>query len=214
MADPWGKPYGVTPPRSAHGRTNFVYKDIDFWVMLNSHIQCGEDNSYWCEHIASALEANVDAEELWIQLATGIIENKEVHMDIPMIPTVNQWARIALVLDEAFKTPAYEVVYIGPGEDKTNSVGHIHPGEGRMIIRSMIFDWFRSMVTVENLSCQSSSHKYAAQMQWEKDIKNPKRKPAQEWSVWSSTNCLTCAAGGNASFDDLVPEVDKKESIY
>lgn len=197
---------------SGNSRSVFVHKNTEFWVLQNGHIECGNCHEQWCTDIFNALVANADGDDLWNNL------EESYEMDIPMIPTRAQWARVVLEPSYRFKTlRVFEVNLLPPDVSDladTTFVGHIHLGEGRIVIRSMIFDWFRSNVEVESLRCESSSHKYSAQMLWEQDEKNPEKASAQYWSVWAVGACLTCAAGVNSAFDDLVPENDKIVSVW
>lgn len=205
---------GTAKTRTVFIHTNtHTFKETEVWVLPSSRLECGDCHESWCKHIQAALIANADGDDLW----DNLLESYE--MEIPMIPTAGQWVHVILEPALNFNSRVFEVVLglpdslggTAPGD--TVFIGHIHPGEGRMVIRSMIFDWFRGHVDLAGLECHSSSHKMQAEAQWQNDMKQPETAVTQQWSVWASSQCRTCAAGMN-NFDDLVPEAGERESVF
>lgn len=208
-----GTSAGITAAHKGAGnsRSVFIYDDTEFWVLQNGRIECGNCHKEWCSEIQAALVDNADGEDLWDNL------EESYEFFIPMIPTHAQWAHVVLEPSTRFTSRVFEVNLAPPNMadlTKTTFIGHIHPGEGRIVIRSMIFDWFRSSVDPDLLRCESSSHKYSAQMIWEQDMHNSEKALTQHWSVWAAGACLVCADGGNAAFDDLVPEADERARVW
>lgn len=192
--------------------------DADLWWLPNGHLECSEDESIWCKHIENALRKNLDAAALWEELEEAPHETLEI--EIPLRPTANLWTRISLV-NAVMAYPCMEVIF-SPVPSTTPHpesyfIGYIHPGEGRMVIRTMMFDWFRGNNSLKK-TCTSGSHKYKEEMIWVERMETSLRW-VEQWSVYLTGFCMTCngddSGGGMTAWaDDLVPESTKKESMW
>lgn len=230
MADPYGKPFpystdtsiaptGLRPlPRTVTpGPTHHVHWDIKekppkrkdntdkgdtaYIVHKNNYVQCTKCKSALCEHVHRVLKKNLDAEPFWKKLESAA----ELKFLVPMVLSENLWAYVALRCDETL-IDTYEVSLIQKENSSRESfVGYLHLGEGRYVLRSMVFNWFMGHVEYKKLQCESSLHKYEAEMNWQQHQKSSK-KMAEYWSVWNDKLCLTCRKGVNADDSDLVPD--------
>lgn len=208
-------------------------EDSIYW-MPNGHVKCDTCEEYWCKHIKRMLMENLDAASLWEEFNVEFDKSKPIiKIKVPMKPQSGQWVRVTL--ENAFLAyPSMRVTFSSKGitpilhssiTREEHFIGFIHPSEGRMVIRSMVYDWFRGNVadnvgSVEANLCTSGSHKYRQELQWGKDM-NTDNRLAQLWSVFMTGYCLACNGvdlSGEVKDgwdDDLVPEGEKKrESVW
>jgi hypothetical protein len=177
----------------------------------NGHLNCHACGQYWCEHINKSIVENEDSKVLFFKPDNAALGS--VDVEVPMMPTSNQWAHVTLEPAQDFPGLAFEVIL--PETDARNSdgelhmLGYLHPGEGRYVIRSMIYDWFRGEVPLETLKCSSRSHKFMQQMRWEQDMADEHKQVAQLWSVWTTGSCLACSFNTDG-LDDLIPDYDRR----
>lgn len=180
------------------------------WItpLSNGHLKCDICDTYWCKHIQAVVTRNEDS--------PSIFWNAELpsrRIAVPMMPTTNQWAEVTLEPAVELRSLSYEVILpetdARTGDPELHFLGYIHPGEGRMILRSMIYDWFRGHVDVENLECKSRGHKLTQQNRWITDLADPQRSAAQLWSVWTTGTCLGCSFTTDG-IDDLIPDDDRR----
>jgi hypothetical protein len=198
---------------TAIGGLEFTVDDALIEPLNNGHLKCSLDATYWCKHIESAIKDSKDANAIWEleQYAT----TEWIPLEIPIIPTSNQWAPVRLTLCKINSVPMISVVYPGPSADQSNFLGYISEGEGRMIIRSMVWDWFQGAVDPTSIECKSPSHKFAQQMRWERDMQDERSMVAQFWSVWSTSACLGCTFDSSVATDpDLIPDDPKTASPW
>jgi len=195
----------------------------------NGHIKCETDQKYWCKHISIALKENLDAESLWNEFISDQ-DGLPFQIEIPVNPDKNLWATV--ILNNAkLAYPGMTVIYYETGRERKSPilhtslvgsesehfVGYIHPGDGRMIVRTMLINWFKGNVPVKNLHCTSGSHKYSQEMIWEADVADESKKWFQYWCCYTTGHCISCASGQSSKTDwpeDLIPGDDKKVSVW
>lgn len=190
--------------------------------MPNGHIKCEDDQKYWCEHVQGVIIQSLDAESLWEEFTDN---PAGIEIEVPMVPSSNLWARVTLqdaeqkyacrqVIWDSSVVPWLTGTLTGPSSrvDQPNFIGYLLPGEGRMVIRNMMFDWFKGLGEI-GVTCSSSSHGYKEEREWIKAINNSVRKWGELWSVYTTGFCLDCNPTGGWS-DDLIPENDKKASVW
>lgn len=171
---------------------------LDLKLEPNGHIKCLDCKTYWCKHLQACVLDNSDSELIWEDPKSDVI------LEVPMIPTHNQWARMSLITTD-LPTPTYEVNYVDADTGALHELGFLHPGEGRGVLRSMMFDWFTGFVDPREIACRASSHKFVQQMQWEEDMKKGgSRQMAQLWCAWQSRSCLNCT--WSTPDPDLIPD--------
>jgi len=206
----------TTVSYSTNGRTiltgypsehRFTVNGDDFVVTRDLRVTCQQcmPDSFWCNHLQAALKVNADAEDIW--------ENypNPYRFELPMVPTHNLY--LVILLDKVdFGENIYQVYFFSEKTQNDEFVGYIHPGEGRFILRSMIFNWFRGNVKFDKLLCQNSAHSYKAEKIWQTHMKDSGKKIIEAWSAWTTDRCLHCNAGKEAGTDlDLVPEQDESK---
>lgn len=184
---------------------SFAHGGNTFWALTDGHIKCEMCNNFWCGHIRAALLDNADSTELFSPC------QERINVEIAMVPSLNLWTKVCLYVDTRFPTvPTYQVGHRGMNGDRNDFIGFINEGEGRFIIREMIFDWFRGAIDLDKLLCQNASHKYKAQMNWVQHMKDSKMYLSEYWAVWMNGACLTCLAPDQQqSDDDLIPDPGK-----
>lgn len=157
----------------------------------------------FCSEIKIAVEEHYDAELLGPPEA----ELTNLIITVPLVPARQQWTRVKIgEFHEG--TLAYKL-YLWESKDKHyDFLGFLQKGEGRSVIRSMIYDWFRSNIDVVSLRCSSTSHGFKQELQWNQNT-GPKAQSVEQfaefWSVWSTKMCLSCS-NVLTSLDDLVPD--------
>lgn len=183
--------------------------ELGFWAMPNGHIHCetcGNLNVPWCEHCEKLVRANGDAEAVWLENRPSIH-----HIEVPMFPNLNMWRRTELVFVP--RLDAYKMTIATPNMTEPYTVlGFLHEGEGRMVMRSMILDWFVAFAP-SDLMCRASSHKFRQEMKWQDDMKDHNKAIVQRWSVWSNGVCTGCTMADD--WADLIPEdASGKRSVF
>lgn len=189
----------------------FTLNDQDFWRTDSGALECREcQDSIWCAHIEEVIKSNLDAET---------ISDLDEQIKVPIFPTAAMWANC--LLDYIQKLESFKVYFI-PEHVRVDDIakrnydgfiGFLGKGEGRGVIRSMILDWFKGTVDTEGMLCPMSSHGFAAQVRWERDMQDPTKAFIQQWAVWSTSKCLGCS-GTAAAFDDLIPDDDRAPSPW
>lgn len=186
--------------------------------LTNGHLECRNSDCgrgvYWCKHIERFVSDGRDAHDIWAETKGGELILTGVKIQVPYVPTMGQWALVEI--GEEFH--GNYKVYLRTDSENGNSkyeaaefLGFFSPGEGRKVLREMVHNWFLPRLTESN-ECQSSSHSYQAQMEWQEQVteSDPSKKEylAQCWSVFLKGLCLRCAAADAlSSEDDLVPDV-------
>lgn len=186
-------------------RTFAEYGDEEFWFLPNGHIECNSCHTYWCGHIEAFVKDHADAETMWGIIDEARSERNYQHIELPVVPTANIWAELSLTFTDLPGNPM-QVNLVRDG-GQVYEIGFTHPGEGRLVLRSMVFDWFATHVYTENLKCEKVSHGFNQEMLWVKDMKaGGASRAAQFWSVWLKGGCLGCVAGDANWSADLIPD--------
>lgn len=187
----------------------------------NGHLYCGTCKLNWCDHIHDVVRNNKDADALMSRFTLNEIDAH--HIDVAIVPSEDLWAQVILVRSPELPR-ALEVQFSITNPETRNKLfgkdgkiaavflGLINPGEGRMVIRSMIYDWFAGQAPQLHLKCTSTFHSVAAEVMWQQDHKKnsaPVRTFMQEWSVFMSGRCLGCNQPSQTDFSDLIPEDEK-----
>lgn len=155
----------------------------------------------WCEHIEQAMRAADDAkagvDAFWPSLL------------VPIIPTGGFYAVVNLSSDEGFRAVSllsascYEQkvitsrhgymtqpVYVAMPE--TPVIGYLGPGEGRMVIRSMISTWLRGKYK-NAPACRSKIHR---NYRWGKKDTHDEQLQVGEypslWTLLAKSICVPC----------------------
>lgn len=161
----------------------------------------------WCTHIEGAVRDNADSEAIFDA-------NEELgFLEIPMFPSLNLWARVRLALN--VKLEAYKVYMDWDGNPPTDSnfLGFLHHGEGRMVIRSMILNFFEGEVNLSSLACKSSAHKMRQEIDWQKSLNDPNKRIPQLWSVYQNGACIACTMSAG-EWADLVPDAGEGRKVF
>jgi hypothetical protein len=162
-------------------------------------LYCDTHATIWCSDIEQVLRDNLDTESLW---SDPYYTDKTVS--IPILPSHSLWN--AVRLDRVNNLRAYSVTQLGMKGDRDDFVGFIHPGEGRRVVRNMLFEWFNQVKV--NLTCPSEHHRFAQQRAFENNLREPKTRMAEQWCLWGYRMCLSCVAASASpvgGFSDLVP---------
>lgn len=197
-----GMPRGTTYSKAAValGRNNLLICDT----------HKGND---WCPHIEKVITENLDSQFFDTQAnMTG------VTIPVPLIPTADQWA-IVLFGELVEKVHAYKVYFRADSESSFNIdelpfLGFFSLGEGRAVLRGMVYDYFRGELARARaekikIQCNQASHSYKQELQWQKDMKpnaTADRRLLQLWSVLNANACLGCANKVDTEEEDLIPD--------
>ena len=164
-------------------------------------------NDNFCEHIEEVIKDHLDIG----MLGAPDTELNGTKISVPLVPRHKQWADV-WVGEFHEGTESYRLWLREPSKPKGDIfLGFLQHGEGRAVIRGMIYDWFRGTVSIPMLQCNSTSHKFKQEVEWKKHTgleSSAADQFAEYWSVWKTKMCLTCNMGLN--FDDLVPDGSSK----
>lgn len=171
---------------------------------------CGNHpGQQFCDHIEACISIHADAG----LLVSDAVERTGIQIKIPLAPRQDQWAQVKFG-DFHEGTQAYKLYLILPPSaravDDVNFLGFVQRGEGRAVIRSMIYDWFRANVESDKLTCSATSHKFTQEQIWNKNIKlGGAIQLAEYWSVFTNKMCLSCSLRVT-QIDDLIPDAAAK----
>lgn len=193
------------------GYTSFIMEETP-----EGFVKCLSCDAIWCTHVEKSLRLNLDAPTLWERDDADFPDqNNDVPSrfiaKIPLYPSRNLYATIS------FSTCGIEDTRKLFFEDfPTNALpplGYAHKGEGRVVVRTLIVDWFQGVVDPSNLQCAGASHNFATEMRWQQDVtsKNLGLVFAQYWSVFTTRMCLDCNGNiENLDLEDLVPKEERR----
>jgi len=168
----------------------------------NGHLMCEECGTYWCLHVEKFVKDEDDVDIIWSNYPD------DVHLEVPVIPTANLWASINLIQSPKMSSTVYRVEYESTHESgEIFFIGFTHPSEGRVVLRSMLLDWFTGTQADDAMNCTSRGHGYNQVMRLKRDSKDAGKKITQQWSIWATGKCLGCTFSSGAS-PDLVPGAD------
>jgi len=167
----------------------------------------GPDN--WCEDIQKVLVDRLDAEDVWNHGQS--VDPWLPHVSVPIMPTRQLWTVVRLhpVGDDYMRVIKTEPHRRGTGDPP--SMGFIGKGEGRLIIREMICDWFEPQLSLAKHSCRSIHHSPRKTMLVEQTCRNDAAALFLNcWTMYHFDTCEFCWNGSNRAipviFDpDLVP---------
>lgn len=165
----------------------------------------------WCEHIENVIKDQLDARPMG---ANPTIAFRELPrgLVVPMIPSERFWVQVELGDEPDFKSVWLDsglgVRSIKPGEDPWIPVndgenedvgpalGYLGPGEGRRMIRAMVFEWLRPQR--KRVHCKSKVHKT---QRWSKADRHDSALAPADWAaLWCLVaqgyckDCLTYTA--------------------
>lgn len=172
------------------------FRDLD-----TGFFECLDCGTYWCAHIEAYLQTREDWTSLWGTFPPG--HYQALTVQVPIVPTEMLWAECQLTYKE--KLDAYSMTH-EDGDGFEQFIGFVHRGEGRIVLRSMMIDWFKSIVNIEALTCTQVSHGFAAQTRWNQNMRDQGRAFAERWSVWANKKCLYCNGKKEDDFSDLAPD--------
>ena len=178
-------------------------------------------NETWCEHIEDAVTDRFDAEIFW-DFVEKFPSTNYWPIGVPVIPTEGVFAFAKIARANTQAPWAMFLVRENPFEPHVEGLTHrlatTGPGEGLLVWRGLIWDYFRSQVQPEHTKCTSRAHNFAAQGKLAADLKKEgsKASHAQVFSIWYQGACTICLQKRNASYyageDDLIPQIGKKQS--
>lgn len=183
-------------------------------------LECLRDNDTWCPHIQEAIRSGLDAQGIWLWdhdahgLQTRRLDIGGMDIEVPLIPShqVFAWVRLGHKAGTGF------VVNLNHGEIKDEFLGILAPDEGRLSIRSMIYDWLRTAVDLSSVPrCYGAAHGLIRQKSLEaRLLSGVSGKIAEHYSVLSTKMCVDCQfvvtvpdqpVAVPTSFDpDLIPD--------
>lgn len=158
----------------------------------------------FCDHIRMIVEKDADA------MLLGPLDSEwsGISIEVPVAPSWGQWTKVRL--GEFHQgTSAYPVeLHVANDPVRYEFLGFLTRGEGRAIIRGMIYNWFQATVNPSLLRCESTSHKFKEESTWLAHT-GPKAQAidrfAEHWSVWKNRFCLSCEKKIN-DLTGLVPD--------
>lgn len=169
------------------------------------HLMCDLCATQWCSHIEKFIRKMEDAELVWEKYPD------DIEVQVPIVPTANLWAN-AVLISRADSITSYGLSLghpdssgVDPWGIKSAFIGFVNPGEGRIIFREMILDWF-SANHADDEECKAPGHGYHENIRWQKDMRDPQLRLRQQWAVYMTGKCLGCTydASRNSQF---VPNV-------
>lgn len=188
------------------------YIGLDIWALPNGHLACDNcEGKPWCEHIETLVRENADAEILWQDEGEPY---DALELEIPVFPTANLWGRVVLEKSQRISLAYRASFFIRPGITADGVfLGHIHGGEGRYVLRSMLLDYFQGAIDPRTLKCNAGVHTFKQEMKWQSDMKDPNTAIMQYWSVWVNKTCIGCAIDAS-DWADLIPDAKSVPNVF
>lgn len=187
-----------------------VRVDDTFVISLNradGKLNCsGHRNVDFCPHIQHIITEHED----FSLIAAPDSEWSGQLVVVPLVPKHGVWANVRIGdLHEA--THAYKIeLTVQTDPVKREFLGFLQKGEGRAVIRSMIWAWFQSNIlpTRSIYKCRSTAHKFRQEQRWNMHTQHgaPLEDTfAEFWTVWQTGFCLYCNSAMKA-LDDAIPD--------
>jgi hypothetical protein len=175
----------------------------------NGYILCNSDQTYWCSHIEQAVRNAQDTPYLasLLEVERGHTPPLEHMMAVPMFPTHNLWDDVVLEPRPLGNSGAWAwaVMQYTPQGDREFR-GFISEGEGRLVVRSMLFDHFAQQ-DMSTLECNSGTHGLVQERAWQNAMKDAGARTASLYCVSRTQKCLACrAALADPAAPDLIPD--------
>lgn len=178
--------------------------DTEIEYSLGGHLGCGECKTVWCQHIERALRKNWDQEQVW-EFPDSIL-----RLMIPYIPTEHIWASVDV--QERSENGSRAVMLLNPVDSTDVTIlGNIFPGEGRIVIRDLLHNWFQLQLyhpaTGKPLAfaCNQGTHKYQQEITYARNMDSETSRWTELWTIYWWGACLSCKAILD-TVADLVPE--------
>lgn len=173
-------------------------------------MHCMDDKSNWCKHIEAMVKVGLDAEVMFASDAY----HYGSAIKVPLVPSEGLYAEVRC--GKAFEdTGAYQFDLVDPkrplirGLLDLQFLGFINPseGEGRNVLRGMVYDWFRANVDLRTLSCSVSAHGFNQEQMMQYNLKHPDSKEgvSEAFGLWLLDNCRKCRFDMDNLFD-MVPD--------
>lgn len=191
----------------------FVWHDSEGSHLLLDHkdgylkcSECGLESWNWCPHIEDSVRAHADAESIW-----NIQDEQLPHfIEVPMYPSAMLWAPVELRKSDLIPT-ALRIVFYEEAPKLPIDLGFINPGDGRLVMRSMLIEYFESQIMRGRpFACESSSHGYKQEMKWQDNCRTNLRI-FEYWSIYRNKVCLACWDDIMNFSKDLVPSSEKEK---
>lgn len=173
-------------------------------ITCNKHPASGGG---WCEDIEWALGRRLDASDVWEHGMS--VDPWLPHVTVPIMPSKQLWAIVRLhKLDNnllrAVKTEPHR-----RDSGELQSLGFISKGEGRMILREMILDWFQEFLDIDKHRCRSIEHTARKTMLVSQDCNSSSVAVFINcWTMYHFDECEYCWAAGRSSGRRAVPAFD------
>jgi hypothetical protein len=195
---------GVDGDGRPFARTRTVRLGFTRTWMPQCSVHPGDD---WCSHIEEWIKDGDDASLFWDDVAP--IDMTGVPIPVPVIPTADQWVNVRFgEFNSAVRAYPIELyTEIMSADQPGIFLGFIGLGEGRLVMRQMVWQWFQGyLATVPKIVCSDRKHGFKEQLVWEKAMNDPKRNLEEAFCVTNKGSCMACSARKEAdTFDDLVP---------
>lgn len=206
----------ATTKEPKFGKYSFVYYDADGFAhiiadQLSGYLKCDDCNETWCDHIEVALRQRDDKETVWEIFDKEIAARKLTHtFMVPISPKNYLWAEVACRQSDIISTAMTGTLVDVP---KSDSLGFFNRGDGRLIMRQTVLDWFMGFIEDSNKTpeCLNAGHGFHDEMTFQNNLKDDQRKWFEFWCCHVKQTCITCFHRNlNIQFtDDLVPQDDK-----
>lgn len=186
-------------------------------------LECDQCNLRYCGHIQEVLRTALDAQTIWIENLTvdpddKMLDPTGMEIMVPLFPDQNvyAWVKITENLGGSW------VVEICDQELKDEFLGMLTVGEGRSVLRRMVYAWLAERfdctgpMTVDQAPrCKAASHNKPSRMrQFAEHLhSNPRLRLAELYCLLTTDMCVSCQHGiggpdpkADTDFGDLVPE--------
>lgn len=177
-----------------------------FLLREDGSIECCLCSSKWCRHVSVGVQLGGDSEAIW-KKDPDVEYPLVVDLEIPMFPSQGFWTTVNLerVEPQPYTLPRFQVMWVNdrPDWNTKEFICFLGPGEGRRTIRQVLIE---HMLSFDIGECKAAHHGLGAQRRWLRDMREVKTKRVQQWSVYTTYQCLECRKSNAAHDPDLIPD--------
>lgn len=219
------KPYAIYQATDAKG-THVIFDDTDATARPGVGYMvcdlCGFSDAVnapkqpvWCDHLARATVEGIDGQHLNPELEPGLCQ-LPFTVKVPMKPTKFCYATVIVEVPHPEGSDAREALWVVKQDGQTEhmSLGFLYEGEGRLAIRSTIFDILRGEWPQKRWACPHPGHDtYTYSKAWFGSVKYPGEPSENDLMslmlIMQGGKCLPCMekSWGLPDDDEMVPDI-------
>lgn len=178
---------------------------VEIESRTDGHLYCTYCDVIWCKHVKNTIVNGYDADLIWHYLE----DTDRLTVMVPLSTETDLW--IPVEITEPASSGRDVLLHVPPHAKDEAIIGVLFPGEGRNVIRQLIYNWFLPQLfdpvtgIPRTLACTATSHKPKQHVIMKKRLNDPKTKTGEQWLLRFTGMCHECSQMLSA-VNDLVPD--------